>query len=81
MSQTEINEAIIELKTDYFNLEDEGTLEDYLEVKIQVIPNRKIKLSHTLLINQIIKDIRPHQSKASMATPAAFKKILLWNYN
>ena len=52
-SDTEIDQAITEIGLK-FDIEDQGTLNEYIGVNIQSLPNGKVKLSQHHLIDQII---------------------------
>jgi hypothetical protein len=52
-SQRAIDQAIKELK-EQFDVEDQGSITDYLGVNLEHLPNGDIKLSQPHLINQII---------------------------
>jgi hypothetical protein len=55
-----------------FNMTDEGTLADYLGVKIEPLENGTIKLSQPHLIDQIIADVGFSKEKTkTKSTPAA----------
>ena len=77
----ETNKVITDLKSANFNVEDEGTLDDYLVMNIQLFPDDKIDFSHNLFINQIIEDVQPYQSEISLETPFASKNILKLKYH
>ena len=72
---------ITDLKSANFNVEDEGTLDDYLVMNIQVFPDDKIYCSHNLFINQIIEDVQPYQSKSYLEIPVASTNILQLKYH
>jgi hypothetical protein len=54
-----------------FNLTDEGTLNDYLGVKVEHLADGAIKLSQPHLIQQIIDDMGFKNSTVAKPTPAA----------
>jgi Reverse transcriptase (RNA-dependent DNA polymerase) len=54
-----------------FNITDEGTLNDYLGVKVEKLPNGAIKLSQPAIIQQILDDLGFNDKATSKSTPAA----------
>jgi hypothetical protein len=54
-----------------FRITDEGDLADYLEVKIEQLPNGTIKLSQPHLIQQVLDDLGFSSQTKSQPTPAA----------
>ena len=54
-----------------FKMTDEGTLGDYLGVKIDYLDNGTIKLSQPHLIQQILDDLGFNERTGTKATPAA----------
>jgi Reverse transcriptase (RNA-dependent DNA polymerase) len=54
-----------------FNITDEGTLNDYLGVKVEKLPNGAIKLSQPAIIQQILDDLGFNDKTTTKPTPAA----------
>ena len=73
---TEIDKAINDLKNAGFDIEDKGTLKDYLGVNVEYLRNGKIKLSQPHLIDQIIQDTGLTSRSRTQSTPAPSTKIL-----
>ena len=75
LTQKAIDDTITNLKKTKLCITVEGTLSDFLGVKIDRKSNGRIELSQEHLIEQILKDI--HVSKAKPAeTPAMHYSIL-----
>jgi hypothetical protein len=74
-SQKAIDQAIKELKQ-RFDMEDQGSITNYLGVNVQHLPNGAIKLSQPHLIDQIIDEVHISKRIAGKQTPAAATKIL-----
>jgi histone deacetylase 1/2 len=74
-SQKAIDQAIKELKQ-RFDMEDQGSITDYLGVNVEHLPNGDIKLSQPHLIDQIIDEVHISKRIAGKQTPAAATKIL-----
>ena len=55
-SDTEIDQATTEIG-EKFTIEDQGTLDDYIDVNIDSLPDRKVDLSQNHLIDQIVEDV------------------------
>ena len=55
-SDTAINQDIMETGVK-FDIEYQGTLNDYIGVNIESLPDRKISISQHLLIYQIVQDV------------------------
>jgi hypothetical protein len=72
----EIDKAIHDLKNAGFDIEDKGTLKDYLGVNVEYLSNGKIKLSQPHLIDQIIHDTGLTSHSRTQSTPARSTKIL-----
>ena len=53
-SDAEINKAIKDSVEKKYDIEDKETLADYLEVNIVKLPDRMVKLSQPLIIDQVI---------------------------
>jgi hypothetical protein len=75
-SQKDIDEAyniLVEPFDDHpaFKMTDEGTLGDYLGVKIDYLENGTIKLSQPHLIQQILDDLGFNERTGTKPTPAA----------
>jgi hypothetical protein len=71
-----IDDAIRDLRNARLDLEDQGSLNDYLGVNIERLPDGKIKLSQPHLIDQIIHDTKISKRSAGKQTPAASTKLL-----
>jgi Reverse transcriptase (RNA-dependent DNA polymerase)/GAG-pre-integrase domain len=54
-----------------FNITDEGTLDEYLGVKVEHLPNGTIKLSQPQLIQQILDDLGLNGRTTTKDSPAA----------
>jgi hypothetical protein len=54
-----------------FNITDEGTLDEYLGVKVEHLPNGTIKLPQLQLIQQILDDLGINGLTATKDSPAA----------
>jgi hypothetical protein len=54
-----------------FNITDEGTLDEYLGVKVEQLPNGTIKLSQPQLIQQILDDLGFNGRTTTKDSPAA----------
>jgi Reverse transcriptase (RNA-dependent DNA polymerase) len=54
-----------------FNITDEGTLDEYLGVKVEHLPNGTIKLSQPQLIQQVLDDLGFNARTSTKDSPAA----------
>jgi maleate cis-trans isomerase len=59
-----------------FQIEDMGDLNEYLDVKITKLPDRRIKLAQPHLIAQILEDLSFQENTNSASTPANSSTIL-----
>ena len=75
---SEVDKAIKELREIGFDIEDQGSLTDYLGVNVERLPDGRIKLSQPHLIDQIIRDVNLPRC-ADKSTPAAPTKLLRRN--
>ena len=71
----EIDEAIREMGT-RFNMTDEGTIDEYLGVKVTHLPDGTISLTQPHLIDSIIKDMGFKENTKGKPTPAPSTVIL-----
>jgi hypothetical protein len=75
-SKAEVD-AVVDVLATHFDVEDQGDLNDYLGVKVEHLPNGKIKFTQPHLIDQILADLRLDQPGTKPApTPALLTKIL-----
>jgi hypothetical protein len=74
--KSEIDQAIADLQKAGYDIEDKGTLKDYLGVNIEYLSNGKIKLSQPHIIDQIIHDVGLTPHSRTQSTPARSTKIL-----
>ena len=74
-SDASINKAIQYLKDAKYEIKDEGTPTDYLGVNVTNLPGRIMKLSHPLLIDKVIEDVKLARCSAPVSTSDNFKKI------
>ena len=51
-----IYQGITDIRSN-FDVEDQGTLDDYIGVNIESLPNGKIDISQPHLIDQIVQDV------------------------
>ena len=56
--KAEIDKVIKELQDINYQLTDEGNIDDYLGVKIELLKDNKIKMTQPQLIDQILEDMR-----------------------
>ena len=66
-----IDQAIQDLKKAGFDIENRGNLQDYLGIHIEHLPNNRIKLSQPHLIEQIINQVKLTNPRKTKKTPAA----------
>jgi hypothetical protein len=74
-SEAAIQEAIEQLKQT-FDIEDQGSITDYIGVNVERLPNGSLKLSQPHLIDEIIRDTNISKRAVNKSTPAASTKIL-----
>ena len=73
----DIDKFIEDLKKAEFNVTDEGQLSDYLGVKVEKLPEGKIKLSQPHLIDRILEDLGLNlHNTVEKPTPALSTKII-----
>jgi len=72
----QIDEAIKDLKDAGYNLEDQGSIEDYLGINFEWLDDGRLKLLQPLLIQQILDDVRIPRTAKTRSVPAASSKIL-----
>jgi histone deacetylase 1/2 len=58
----EIDKVFQEFKTLKYNVTDEGQIDNYLGVKVELLPDGAIKLTQPHLIDQVLKDLNLLQS-------------------
>jgi hypothetical protein len=80
-SDTEIDDLIKSLRDDpncttQYNVTDEGTIDDYLGVKVQRLADGRITLTQPHLIQQILDDLGFKANSKTKSTPALSTKIL-----
>ena len=80
-TEGEIDKAIKDLKTQNYDIEDKGNIEDYLGINIEYLSEDKIKLSQPHLIEQIIKQVDLNPRVTPKETPGASTKILHYGMN
>ena len=70
-------EAVIQLLSNKFNISDEGTLADYLGVKIRRDDDGMIHMTQTHIIDDILRELQMSEAThAGKPTPALSTKIL-----
>jgi hypothetical protein len=75
-TKEEVNE-VISLLGKLFDVEDQGNLSDYLGVKVEQLPDGRIKFTQPHLIDQILADLHLTQpGTKSTPTPALLTKVL-----
>ena len=62
---------------DKFDIEYQGTLDDYIGVKIDFLSDRKIKLSQPHVIGEIVQELNLLQRVLPRSTSAKYSVILL----
>jgi len=72
----DIDQAIKDLANAGFDIEDKGSLKDYLGVNVDYLPDGKIKLSQPHLIDQILRDVGLTAKTRTQSTPARSTVIL-----
>ena len=80
-NKADVDQAIKDLKDEKkaktkFDIEDRGSINDYLGINFKTLPNGRIVFSQPHLIDDIIKDVGLDRSNASKATPATSSYIL-----
>ena len=71
-----IDKAIQDITRAEFDIEDQGSITDYLGVNVDKFPDGRIKLFQPHLTDQILKDVKLPRHHATATTPAASTKIL-----
>ena len=71
-----IDQAIADLRAANYDIEDQGTLADYLGVNVETLKDGQIKLSQPLLIDQHLNDVRLPTIATKAQTPAKSTRIL-----
>ena len=66
-----IDQAIQDLKKAGFDIENRGDLQDYLGIHVEYLPGNRIKLSQPHLIEQIIEQVKLTNNRWAKKTPAA----------
>jgi hypothetical protein len=74
--ENEINQIIDELRQAKLDVTDEGSIQDFLGVRIDRKPDGSIHLTQPHLIDQILKDLRLDEKAKTKAIPAMSSKIL-----
>jgi len=72
----EIDRAITDLTQAGYDIDDKGTLQDYLGVNIERLKDGRIKLSQPHLIDQILQDVGLSTRSRTRPTPAKSTVIL-----
>ena len=75
-SSSAIDKSIQDLRDADFDIEYQVNICDYLGINVTKLPDRRIKLYQTLLIDQIIKDVKLHCRSARVSIPAKSTRIL-----
>ena len=75
-SNTETNQLITEIEAK-FDIEYQGTLDDFIDVNIDSLPNGNIKLLQPHSIEQIVQDLNIAQRAPPCSTPEKFIGIIL----
>ena len=75
-SNAAIDLAIVKLRAAKYDIEDQGTLADYLGVNVETLADGRIKLSQPLLIDQLLNDVRIPARSTKAQTSAKSTRIL-----
>jgi hypothetical protein len=76
-SQKEIDQIVIDLKKAKLDITDEGNIEDFLGININIRKDGTVHLTQLHLIDQILKTLRMDKEKCNpRRTPAASSKLL-----
>ena len=70
-----VTEAVKELSLN-FEITDEGEVDEYLGVKIEVLKDKRVKMSQPFLIDQILSGLGFNERTKPKKTPAVSSKIL-----
>ena len=71
-----IDQAITDLQAANYDIEDQGTLADYLGVNVETLKDVRINLSQPLLIDQLLNDVRLPTRATKAQTPSKSTRIL-----
>ena len=71
-----IDETIKKLCDAKFNIEDQGTVNDFLGIKVERFPDGTIRLTQPNLIESILQDLGLQNTEKGRETPALSTKIL-----
>ena len=71
-----IDETIEKLRDAKFNIEDQGTVNDFLGIKVERFPDGTIRLTQPNLIESILQDLGLQNTEKGRETPALSMKIL-----
>ena len=71
-----IDATIEKLRDEKFNIEDQGTINDFLGIKVERFPDRVILLTQPNLIESILQDLGLQNAEKGREIPALSTKIL-----
>ena len=71
-----IDATIEKLRDAKFNIEDQGTINDFLGIKVERFPEGVIRLTQPNLIESILQDLGVQNAEKGMEIPALSTKIL-----
>jgi hypothetical protein len=64
-----IDQAILELRTAGYDIENMGDINDYLGINFESLPGGKVKLSQSHLLDAIFRDVKLPPKDSTRRTP------------